>query len=544
MRAVQAAIDAHRASGRESRRLAKQRSPGNGNDQRVRNDQRVHMRRVLIRASSIKLRASSTALRGQRRNNSARRGPGHEPGLPPVSSTAARWTPAAERDALYRRLLALADVGAAALALLASISLLGDDRLTLATALALPLVVVVSKVIGLYDRDQLLLRKTTLEEAPALFQLATVYSLLTWLLGDVFVEGVIGRSQLLGLWVSLFVGLLAGRALMRIVARHIAPPERCLLLGDEAALQRVEANLAMSAPDVELVGRVPVEQDGGRALESATALNDLEYVVHRDAIDRVIVAAGSIDTDRGISVIARVNAIGVKVSVLPRVLDVIGSSVEFDDLCGQTALALRPFGLSRSSNAVKRAFDLAGAAVMVVCAAPILLLIALAIKLDTKGPVLFRQQRVGRDGRTFDILKFRTMEVGAEAKRSALAELNETAGLFKLAADPRVTRVGRLLRKTALDELPQLFNVLRGEMSLVGPRPLVTHEDKLVAGYYRRRLHITPGITGPWQLLTGLRVPLQEMVAMDYLYVGSWSLWQDVKILMRTLPHVILRRGM
>jgi exopolysaccharide biosynthesis polyprenyl glycosylphosphotransferase len=457
----------------------------------------------------------------------------------------AAWNPAARRDAVYRRLLAGADVVAAGFALLLSVSLLGDDRLTLATLVILPLVVLVSKAIGLYDRDELLLRKTTLDEVPALFQLATLYALATWLLGDVFVDGDISRLQLLGLWQSLFFSLIVGRALMRQVARRVAPAERCLLLGDETTLQRVEDNLATSAPDVQLVGRVAVEQDGGRALEeSEAALEHLEGLVHREAIDRIIVAAGSLDADRTIHVVTNVKALGVKVSVLPRLFEVVGSNVEFDELRGQTVLALRRFGLSASSRLLKRAFDLVGASVCLIVLAPLLGLIALAIKLDSPGAVLFRQIRIGRDGKPFFILKFRSMEVGAETRRHALAERNETAGLFKMAEDPRVTRAGRFLRKTALDELPQLLNVLKGEMSLVGPRPLVEDEDKRVVGYHRRRLHIMPGVTGPWQLLGGLRVPLNEMVAMDYLYVGSWSLWQDVKILLRTAPHVLLRRGM
>jgi len=455
------------------------------------------------------------------------------------------WNPAARRDAFYRRLLAAADVVAAGFALLLSVSVLGDDHLTLATLAILPLVVLVSKAIGLYDRDELLLRKTTLDEAPALFQLATLYALSTWLLEAVFVDGDIGRMQLLGLWLSLFVSLILGRALMRQTARRMAPAERCLLLGDETTLQRVEDNLATSAPDVELVGRVAVEEDGGRALEeSSTALERLERLVHRDAIDRIIIAAGSLDADRTIHVVTNVKALGVKVSVLPRLFEVVGSSVEFDDLCGQTVLALRRFGLSQSSRLLKRAFDLAGASICLVVLAPLLGLVALAVRLGSPGPIFFRQTRIGRDGNPFSILKFRSMEVEAETRRHALSEQNQTAGLFKMADDPRVTRVGRFLRKTALDEMPQLFNVLKGEMSLVGPRPLVAHEDELVVGYHRRRLNIKPGVTGPWQLLTGLRVPLNEMVAMDYLYVGSWSLWQDVKILLRTVPHVLLRRGM
>jgi lipopolysaccharide/colanic/teichoic acid biosynthesis glycosyltransferase len=165
-----------------------------------------------------------------------------------------------------------------------------------------------------------------------------------------------------------------------------------------------------------------------------------------------------------------------------------------------------------------------------------------AIRLDSKGPIFFRQIRVGWKGRPFFIVKFRSMVTDAEARKDEVRALNVAGpGLFKVDNDPRVTRVGRFLRRTSLDELPQVFNVLSGEMSLVGPRPLVTDEDAQVLGLDRCRLDLKPGMTGPWQLL-GSRVPLQEMVEIDYLYASNWSLWQDLKILFRTVQHVV-RRG-
>jgi lipopolysaccharide/colanic/teichoic acid biosynthesis glycosyltransferase len=171
--------------------------------------------------------------------------------------------------------------------------------------------------------------------------------------------------------------------------------------------------------------------------------------------------------------------------------------------------------------------------------------IAIAIKLDSKGPVFFRQRRVGRHGEHFRLFKFRTMVEDADDLKESLRDRNEAQeGLFKIADDPRVTRVGKLLRKTSLDELPQLLNVLLGEMSLVGPRPLVLDEDQRVTGWYRRRLELMPGITGPWQILGPARVPLREMGAIDYLYVANWSLWCDVKIMLRTVSHMLARRGL
>ena len=179
-----------------------------------------------------------------------------------------------------------------------------------------------------------------------------------------------------------------------------------------------------------------------------------------------------------------------------------------------------------------------------ILVSPLLIVAAVMIKLDSDGPVFFRQARVGREGREFDILKFRSMTSDAEQRRAELQALNETEGVFKLAVDPRVTRIGGVLRKSSIDELPQLFNVLRGEMSLVGPRPLIPEEDALIEGHHRSRLTLAPGMTGPWQILGPLRPPLSEMAKTDYLYAANWSIWTDVKLLARTFAHVGGRRGM
>ena len=210
-------------------------------------------------------------------------------------------------------------------------------------------------------------------------------------------------------------------------------------------------------------------------------------------------------------------------------------------------MGVRRFDLTRSSARFKRAFDTLGASLALIAVAPLLAVVALAIKLDSRGPVFFRQLRVGRHGQRFSMIKFRTMVADAESMKESLyaSATRRTGGLFKIADDPRITRVGRWLRRCSLDELPQLLNVLRGEMSLVGPRPLVIDEDRRVEGWHRRRLELMPGMTGHWQTLGGpARVPLKEMVAIDYLYVANWSLWTDVKILLRTVPHVLGRRGL
>ncbi len=447
------------------------------------------------------------------------------------------------RDRAFRRGLAYADSWAAALAVILSIGILGgEDRLKPIGLVVLPLVVISCKLMGLYDRDELVVRKTTLEEAPTLFGLATLYTLLIWLLDPFIVDGELGRKQVIGLWACLFLCLLLARTIARTLALRYTEPERCLVLGEPTAAEPIIRKLGERAGGMktQVVARMPLQGD----INHVAGLTDVAQAIRDNDVHRVILVPGSGETDAMLDVIRLVKGLGVRVSVLPRVLEVLGSSVEFDDIHGMPMLGIRSFGLSRSSRAVKRTTDLIASALGLLAVSPIMLGIAILIKLDSRGPVFFRQERVGRDGRHFGLVKFRSMVIDAEAQKAALLARNQADGLFKMADDPRITRVGRILRKTALDELPQLINVLRGEMSLVGPRPLVVDEDEKIVGWHRRRLHLTPGMTGPWQILGSARVPLHEMVNIDYLYVANWTFWTDAKILLRTVIYMVRGGGM
>lgn len=207
-----------------------------------------------------------------------------------------------------------------------------------------------------------------------------------------------------------------------------------------------------------------------------------------------------------------------------------------------------PEGLARDqplAATAKRLIDVIGGALLIVFLMPLLLVIAALVKVDSPGPVLFRQRRVGRNGEIFPMLKFRTMIPSAELDKLAILHLNEAGdGLFKIRKDPRVTRFGRWLRTTSLDELPQLLHVVSGRMSLVGPRPLIPEEDALIGGSYRRRLQIRPGMTGSWQVAGASRIPLNEMVELDIDYMANWSLIGDLMLLLGTGRHVLLRRGL
>jgi exopolysaccharide biosynthesis polyprenyl glycosylphosphotransferase len=444
----------------------------------------------------------------------------------------------AHRERVGRVLLAAADAVAAAVTLGGVIEWSGGSPLW-ALPLAVPVILATNKVAGLYDRDDLLLNKTTLDEAPQLLQICGLFALVVWLLYEPVTPYVLGSWQVLTLWLGSTALILGGRMLARRLARRMGGPQRCLVVGDPHAVGTLARKLRESDTDAEVAAVLPVPA-GGLPDDLTTAVR---AAVRRDRIDRVIVAPRSTDAAEMLEVIRVAKLEGVRVTVLPRLFEVVGSSVEFDQIDGLTMLGVRRFGLSRSSRAVKRIFDLVGSTILLAAAAPVMAVIAIAIRLDTPGPMLFRQLRVGRDGRYFHMLKFRSMVADADRRKAELLHLNETEGLFKITEDPRITRVGRWLRRSSLDELPQLFNVWRGEMSLVGPRPLVLDEDAQVQGLDRARLQLTPGMTGPWQVLGSTRVPMREMVVIDYLYAANWSLWSDMKILLRTIPHMLSGRG-
>ena len=453
----------------------------------------------------------------------------------------------ARRDSVLRRALAGADVLAVAITLTLVTKLVGDDRWHILAILALPLILPIGKLAGLYDRDQRLLRKSTLQEAPGLLRAATAYTLLLWIAAPLLFSPKLGRGQILAMISILLVLLLALRLLARRLVLAALPPERCLLLGERRACERVAAKLEghlRRQASIELTLPFDSALQEAQEMRRLARGEELGRLVAAHGIDRIIIAARHSDAKHIPQLVQAAGQLRLNVSLVPRMLEVVGSSVEFDDLDGLTVLGVKQFGLPRSSKLLKRCLDISGALAGLVLLSPLLAVIAIIVRLDSPGPVLFSQRRVGQDGRAFSMLKFRTMIDGAEALRKELAHLNEADGIFKIEGDPRITRVGRLLRRLCLDELPQLFNVLRGEMSLVGPRPLILDEDSRIEGFYRQRLSLTPGMTGRWQILGSARIPLSEMVKLDYLYVANWSLWSDVQILLRTVPYVVERRGM
>jgi exopolysaccharide biosynthesis polyprenyl glycosylphosphotransferase len=441
------------------------------------------------------------------------------------------------REQIYRRALAIADGSTALLVTLATAALWGAEFRW--AFLLVPVgAVLVSKVQGLYDRDDMVVRKSTVGEWRNVLRANVITGMaayLIWWASTVPSEGR-GLRMFAFLVTGMFLLSLPMRGVARRLARALASDERCLIVGATdrcAALAKV----LRETPGLYLIGAVSDD-------DVDCSVAGVHELVEQLNVERVVVVPHTGWGERGsLKLVQSSKWLGVRVSLLPTVMAVVGAAGTMDQLDSMVLLGVPRFGLSRSSETLKRAFDLVGASLGLLFATPLFIVIALAIKRDSNGTVLFRQRRVGRNGTAFTMYKFRTMVDGAERMKAQLGSNNETSGLFKMADDPRVTKAGKFLRRTHLDELPQLVNVLRGEMSLVGPRPLIESEDCLLQGYDRHRARLLPGMTGPWQLRGPIDAPLPELAKLDYMYASHWSIWTDVDILIGTAARVIQRAG-
>ncbi len=467
----------------------------------------------------------------------------------PESLVARRY---ARRDFYLRRILALSDLLCVAAAIVGGPALLGDgvgfDRAAYGLASA-PAWIIIFKLYGLYDRDVKRVSHTTVDDVPALVHALLVGCLLEWIYFQ-----ALGTPKLLFADILVFAALaavllLAGRILVRELAARMMSPERVLVIGSGAGMLALVGKMLthpkyrlqpigimVSGDDVAEAFDLPLV---GRLLEDS-----LGAVVIAHRVGRVVISDAELEEAELLTVLRECKAASVKVSMLPAISSVIGPSVEVDHVAGITVLGINPPVLSRTSALLKRSVDLAGSIILLTVTAPLILLLALMVRLTSPGPAFFRQARIGQGGRVFTLIKLRTMVVDAEDRQAALLAQSKDPAWLILDVDPRVTRVGRFLRTTSLDELPQLFNVLKGEMSLVGPRPLIAADDsKIVDGWARGRLDLTPGMTGLWQVLGRTSLPFEEMVRLDYLYVTNWSLWGDIRLMLRTLPVVLRRSG-
>jgi exopolysaccharide biosynthesis polyprenyl glycosylphosphotransferase len=466
------------------------------------------------------------------------------------------------RGWLVRRMLLAADLLGLAGAFLAAQLALGSAQgvaleaeylLFLAT---LPAWVVLAKLYGLYDRDEERTDHSTADDLVGVLHMVTLGA---W----VFFAGShlsnLADPQLRKVtvfWAFAVVLVTLGRAFARgYCRRHPAYLQNTVIVGAGDVGQTIARKLS-NHPEygINLVGFVDSDPRAQRDdLEHLTLLGPPERlpgIVRMLDVERVIVAFSNEGHEPTLDLIRSLKELEIQVDVVPRLYELVSPGVGIHTVEGLPLVGLPPLRLSRSSRLLKRSLDVVVSALGLLVLAPALMLIALLIKLGSPGPVFFRQVRMGTRDRTFRIFKFRTMAADADERKAEVAHLNMhgTNGgdsrMFKIPNDPRITRVGRYLRRLSLDELPQLINVLKGEMSLVGPRPLILDEDCEISGEWaRKRLDLKPGITGLWQVLGRSAIPFEEMVRLDYLYVTTWSIFSDLKLVLRTLPALFGARG-
>jgi len=267
-------------------------------------------------------------------------------------------------------------------------------------------------------------------------------------------------------------------------------------------------------------------------------------IIQQRKIEEVIIASAKFPDQKVLEVITECEKFGVEFKIVPGILELIASRVDIDELAGVPLLTVSEIRLQGLNAVVKRLADIVLSSLGILLLLPIYILFALLVKVTSAGPILFAQERVGLDGKTFNMFKFRSMVKDAEEHLAELESRSETAGhLFKIKEDPRITPLGKFMRRFSIDELPQLFNVFFGQMSLVGPRPPLPREVEKYTSWHMKRLRVRPGITGPWQVSGRSLLPFDDMVRLDIYYIENWSLWLDFKILLRTIPVVLFGLG-
>jgi exopolysaccharide biosynthesis polyprenyl glycosylphosphotransferase len=464
-----------------------------------------------------------------------------------------------------RRALVLADVSGLSIAFVASTAAFADrtsvgDHIALKGEallflLTLPVWVVLAKTLGLYERDDARADHSTADETFGVINLVTLG---TWL---VFVAGwVTGAAdpeldRAIGFW-ALAVALVSiGRIAARTLVRQLpAYAQRGIVIGAGHVGQLVARKIAQHPEyGIELVGFVDENPRDRRAeiaeLPVLGGLDDLARLVSTKDVERVIVAFSGEPDVRTMALVRSLRDENVIVDLVPRLFELVGPRADIHLIEGMPLLTVPPARLPRSSRVAKRAVDLAGATTLLLLTSPIFLVAAIRIRMESAGPVFFRQTRLGTNQKPFTVLKFRTMKVDTddaehrayiEQTMSANTEMNAN-GTYKLSRENAVTPFGRLLRKTSLDELPQLINVLRGDMSLVGPRPCIPYETEFFEPHHFDRFLVPQGITGLWQVTARAKSTFGEALEMDVAYVRGWSIGLDLRLLLRT-PFALLRQ--
>ncbi len=418
------------------------------------------------------------------------------------------------------------------------------DRYLLLLVVAAPAFVATGTFAGLYGGKKRPLGR----DVATLLYCAVVTGILLAALAFLLKQQHQSRPLVVLYMALAFTQMVAVRVVVRALALGV-PEEltRVIVVGSGEQAEDICDTLARKAGQgVELVGLV-TEEPGAPAPKGVTVLGsvaEVEPILRREVVDEVIFAVPRTRLADFEHAFAIAEDLGLDAKLCLTFLPHRIARVDFEELDGTPVLAFSTAPAHPVKLGVKRAFDVAISSLALLACAPVFLVVAIAIKAGSPGPIFFRQKRSGLNGRAFTMLKFRSMIVDAEAKLAELASKNEMDGpVFKIKADPRVTRIGAFLRKSSIDELPQFWNVLVGDMSIVGPRPPLPHEVSRYERWQRRRLSVKPGITCTWQISGRNDIDFETWMKLDLAYIDQWSLWLDLKIFLKTIPVVLLGRG-
>jgi exopolysaccharide biosynthesis polyprenyl glycosylphosphotransferase len=433
----------------------------------------------------------------------------------------------------------------------------GPSTETTLFLLSLPAWIVMAKLYGLYDRDEERTDHSTAEDLVRVFHLVTVGAWAMFLFLSLTSLPEPRTSKQLAFWSCGIAGVSIARVIARTLCRrNVSYLQNTVIVGAGDVGQLIARKILQHREyGLNLVGFVDEAPKERRSdlghLTILGAPDELPELVRLLDVERVIVAFTNAPSDDLVALVRALRDTDVQIDVVPRLFDVIGPSVDVHDVEGLPVLSLRPPRMSRSSRLLKRFVDVIGASIALVLASPIFAYIAWRVHRDSPGPVFFRQSRLGMDGKEFTFLKFRSMRVGTDPgvhaayiARSANGTVaQEGNGLFKLEQLNAVTPFGKFLRRTSLDELPQLINVLRGDMSLVGPRPCIPYETEHFEPHHFDRFNVPAGLTGLWQVTARANSTFREALDLDVAYARSWSLGLDLQLLLRTPLQLLRPRG-
>jgi exopolysaccharide biosynthesis polyprenyl glycosylphosphotransferase len=410
----------------------------------------------------------------------------------------------------------------------------------------IPMYVAGLSTYGLYRNVKRRISMNVFFDLPDIFHsllvASALYAIAAYIANRDFTFRYVGAAEIIAMSLLALVFIPLGRltSITLLGRRTVAGRVPILVVGTGKVAQTVAGHLRANS-NVQFVGFVDDKPLGQN--DVVGTLEDLSELCRRHHVSRVVVCFSRTHPEHLTDILKKLSG-QVAISVVPRYYELITSRSVFEDFSGVTMLDIPPASMSGGARFIKRAFDFVASSLILLLISPLFAGLAIAIKLTSPGPVLFRQQRVGRHEETFLVLKFRTMNHGAEDTRHDLDHLNEADWpLFKMRTDPRVTRLGRFLRRSSLDEVPQLINVWKGDMSLVGPRPFIVSESSLIEGWARKRFEARPGMTGLWQVSGRNELSHLELARLDYLYVASWSFWWDIYILWQTPAAVLRGRG-